>query len=92
VVASVPEYLDVLGATASRVEGWETTYHHVLPGDDPILDWFSGSGLRPFLAALDEPARSQFRAEVAEQLRVVYPRRRYGTVLPFRRIFVIAYR
>jgi len=86
------EYLDLLGRLGCRVDAWETTYQHVLPGADPVLAWYSGTGLRPYLEALDGPERDAFRAEVAPGLRAAFPARAYGTVMPFTRIFVIAYR
>ena len=43
-------YYRLLKPHASRVDVWRTTYHHVLPGGAAaILDWFKGTGLRPFL-------------------------------------------
>jgi trans-aconitate 2-methyltransferase len=88
------EYVDVLGRLGCRVDAWETTYQHVLPGEDPVLAWFSGTGLRPYLDALggDDALRAEFRSAVAAGLRVAYPPAPYGTVLPFTRIFVVAYR
>jgi trans-aconitate 2-methyltransferase len=87
------EYADALGSAGGvDVDVWETTYLHVLDGQDPVLQWFAGSGLRPYLDALaDDPdAGAEFRADVAAGLREAYPRRPYGTVLPFRRIFALA--
>ncbi len=86
------EYVDLLGGLGCRVDAWETTYQHVLPGRDPVLAWYSGTGLRPYLDALDEPRREAFRQQVAEGLREAFPARPYGTVMPFTRIFVVAYR
>jgi Trans-aconitate methyltransferase len=64
----------------------------VLPGSDPVLEWYSGTGLRPFLNALDPADRTELRAEVAAELRKAFPAKDYGTVLSFQRLFVIAYR
>jgi trans-aconitate 2-methyltransferase len=88
------EYVDLLGGLGCRVDAWETTYQHVLPGEDPVLAWYSGTGLRPYLDALgsDAQARDEFRAAVAEGLREAFPARPYGTVMPFTRIFVVALR
>lgn len=86
------EYVDLLARLGCRVDAWETTYQHVLPGADPVLAWYSGTGLRPYLDVLDGPERDAFRAEVAAGLRAAFPARDYGTVMPFTRIFVIAYR
>jgi trans-aconitate 2-methyltransferase len=93
-VRPLNDYLDALAGVGLVVNAWETTYLHVLPGTDPVLEWFAGTGLRPYLAALagDPTASAEFRTEVAERLRAVYPRRAYGTVLPFRRLFVVASR
>ncbi|HEX6500106.1 MAG TPA: trans-aconitate 2-methyltransferase [Micromonosporaceae bacterium] len=91
-VRTVDHYLDLLAGLGCRVDAWETTYRHVLPGDDAVLAWYSGTGLRPYLDRLDGADREEFRREVAAELREAYPRRSYGTVLPFHRIFVIAYR
>jgi trans-aconitate 2-methyltransferase len=85
------EYVEVLGGAAATVDAWETTYLHVLPGADPVLEWYAGTGLRPYTDALVQPDRDEFIAEVAAELRAVFPRHPYGTVLPFHRVFVIAY-
>lgn len=93
-VRPVAEYIDVLATAGLTVDAWETTYHHVLQGPDPVLEWFAGTGLRPYLDALrDDPAaRADFRAEVGALLREEYPPTAFGTILPFPRIFVIAHR
>jgi trans-aconitate 2-methyltransferase len=63
-----------------------------LPGEDAVLAWMRGTGLRPVLSALDPPEREAFEAAYGQQLRRAYPRRDHGTVLPYRRIFVVATR
>ncbi|EME97074.1 trans-aconitate 2-methyltransferase [Streptomyces mobaraensis NBRC 13819 = DSM 40847] len=85
-------YLTLLTDLGLTVDAWETTYVHVLPGPDPVLDWLKGTGLRPVLTALaDEPEeREQFLTEYAALLREAYPPGPHGTVFPFRRIFVVA--
>jgi trans-aconitate 2-methyltransferase len=93
-VRPIAEYVDVLAGAGLRVDAWETTYQHLLPGTDPVLEWFSGTGLRPYLDALraDPVALAEFRAEVGALLRAEYPPAPYGTILPFPRIFVVAHR
>lgn len=85
-------YLDVLTAAECEVDAWETTYLHLLHGENAVLDWYRGSGLRPVLAALTPEDGAEFAAEYGAQLRAAYPPAPYGTVLPFRRIFVVAHR
>jgi trans-aconitate 2-methyltransferase len=86
------DYLDLLAPAGCEVDAWETTYLHVLPGDDPVTEWYRGTGLRPVLAALDPGQAGEFMADYGERARAAYPRRSYGTVLPFRRVFVVARR
>jgi trans-aconitate 2-methyltransferase len=86
------EYLDLLAREGCEVDAWETTYLHVLDGDDPVLRWYQGTGLRPVIAALNADDAAEFMATYGELLREHYPRRPYGTVLSFRRVFVVAHR
>ena len=88
--ADPAEYLDLLSREGCAVDAWETTYLHVLEGEDPVLRWYQGTGLRPVIAALDEDQAAEFMAEYGALLRESYPRQPYGTVLPFRRVFVVA--
>jgi trans-aconitate 2-methyltransferase len=88
--ADPAEYLDLLAREGCLVDAWETTYLHVLEGEDPVLRWYQGTGLRPVIAALDEEQAAEFMTEYGALLREHYPRQPYGTVLPFRRVFVVA--
>jgi len=83
-------YLDALEPLGCRVDGWETTYLHVLTGPDPVFRWISGTGARPVLQALPDELRSEFEREYRQRLREAYPERSGRTVLPFRRVFVVA--
>lgn len=87
-------YLHLLSGPGWTLDVWETTYLHVLPGEDPVLDWTKGTALRPVLTALqDDPsARAAFLAQYRDALRAAYPATEDGTVLPFRRIFAVAHR
>ena len=86
------DYLDVLAGTGCQVDAWETTYRHVLPGEDPVVEWVKGTALRPVLALLDAVQAEEFLAEYRERMRRAYPPRSFGTVLPFRRVFAVAHR
>jgi trans-aconitate 2-methyltransferase len=87
---SPEEYLDLLAGAGCRVDAWETTYLHVLPGQDPVTEWYRGTGLRPVLAALDPGQAERFLADYSQRVAKAYPAAPYGTVLPFRRVFVVA--
>ena len=65
----------------------------MLRGDDPVLEWVSGTGLRPILNGLEGEERSRFLDVYRQALRAAYPRRADGTTLyPFRRLFIVAVR
>lgn len=83
-------YADVLRDLGLEVDAWETTYLHLLRGEDPVFTWISGTGARPTLQALPEGLRDVFVTDYQARLRAAYPRGRHGTVLPFRRVFVVA--
>jgi len=83
-------YLAALADLGMSVDAWETTYLHVLHGKDPVFDWVVGTGARPTLQALPDDLRAQFEDRYRRALRAAYPVQEWGTVLPFRRIFVVA--
>ncbi|MDP3891153.1 trans-aconitate 2-methyltransferase [Nocardioides sp.] len=87
-------YLHDLAALGCEVDAWETTYLHVLTGEDPVFTWVSGTGARPTLQALPGGVRDEFEAEFRSRLRAAYPPIEYAgqqaVVLPFRRVFVVA--
>ena len=83
-------YLDLLAEAGLVVDAWETTYLHVLHGPDPVTEWYKGTGLRPVLAVLAPAEADEFVRQYGEQVRAAYPAAPYGTVLPFRRVFVVA--
>jgi len=86
-------YYDVLANGAERVDVWATEYRHVMAGAEGIVEWYRGTGMRPYLDALGTTAeRERFAAEFLEGVRQLYPERANGRVLfPFRRIFAVAY-
>ena len=92
-VADPADYYDVLTAAGLSADVWETTYVHVLTGDEPVLAWVRTTVLRPVLAALGEDDAAELTAAYAAALREAYPPRPDGTtLLPFRRIFAVGSR
>ena len=83
-------YLEALAGLGCTVDAWETTYLHVLQGEDPVFTWVSATGARPTLEALPDGLQERFAEEFKARLRAAYPPRPYGTVLAFRRVFVVA--
>jgi trans-aconitate 2-methyltransferase len=87
-------YLATLVAAGLVPDVWHTTYLHLLPGTDPVLEWVKGTALRPVLSALadDPPAAEAFLAELAAMLAAAYPAGPDGTVFRFRRTFAVGRR
>ncbi len=87
-------YYDVLRPVSSRLDLWITEYQHVLEGPEGVIEWFRGTGMRPYLQALEtDDDRSRFESMLLERYTEAYPRQKDGKVLfPFRRLFMVAYR
>lgn len=84
-------YYERLSSQAAMLDIWETEYLHVLEGQDPVLNWFAGSILRPVLDRLDSLNKVAFLSAYGERLREAYPARGDGkTLLPFLRLFIVA--
>ncbi|HMK68792.1 MAG TPA: trans-aconitate 2-methyltransferase, partial [Stellaceae bacterium] len=93
-VAGPAVYYDLLAPLAAAgLDIWETEYLHVLSGEDAVLNWVRGSALRPLLDPLTPSERTELERLYAAKLRKAYPKRGDGkTLLPFRRIFIVAHR
>ncbi|WP_432562611.1 trans-aconitate 2-methyltransferase [Kineococcus sp. SYSU DK003] len=89
-VATPQEYLDLLAGAGLLADVWQTEYQQVLAGEDPVLEWVRGTGLRPVLQALDAASAAEFEREYAALLREAYPARDYGTPFPFLRTFAVS--
>src|SRR5262249_24065715 len=82
-------YLARLTALGCTADVWETTYLHLLQGEDPVLDWVKGTGLRPVLTELGAEAE-EFLTAYQTALREAYPAPGQGPVSPSRRISPVA--
>ena len=57
---SSDRYYDLLGDAGCQVDIWRTTYYHPMADAQAIISWLRATGLRPFLAALDEAQQADF--------------------------------
>lgn len=87
-------YYNLLQPIALRLEIWETEYYHIMETPQDMLEWFRGTGLRPFLSALKSEREKQAFEEILLQRYVKsYPPQSDGRILfPFRRLFIVAYK
>lgn len=92
-VETPESYYRILAPLAAALDIWETSYLHALEGDNPVVEWTKGTALRPYLEALAEPERGAFLAAYAARVAAAYPKQPDGrTLLPFRRLFIVAAR
>ncbi len=90
-VAEPSFYYDLLSQLSSSIDMWETTYMHILEGENPVVEWTKGTMLRPLLENLSEDEGSEFLKLYTEKVAKAYPPRADGkTVLPFKRLFIVA--
>jgi trans-aconitate 2-methyltransferase len=92
-VAPAGWYYSLLRPLCSRVDVWRTTYHHPLAGIDAVVEWFKGSGLRPYLSPLSPEEQTDYLLRYRAALAGAYPPQPDGSVLlPFPRLFFVATR
>lgn len=85
------EYHDMLSALTDRFTLWRTTYFHRMPSAESIVEWYRGTGMRPYLNALDENEQKEFEQDVLQGVRAAYPVQKNGEViLYFPRMFFMA--
>lgn len=92
-VAPSETYYALLASDARHVDIWETTYLHVLSGENPVAEWTKGTALKPLLDALEGSMREDFGAAYRARVAAAYPQAADGrTPFPFRRLFIVAER
>ena len=91
---SMEFYYELLSKRSSRLDIWETRYYQIMEGPESILEWVSGTFLRPYLKVLDSDLKKEkFKADLLESYRKSYTRTSNGKVIfPFNRQFAIAYK
>jgi trans-aconitate 2-methyltransferase len=87
-------YYDLLAPLARRYVTWTTEYLHIMRSHQDLMTWYRGTGMRPFLLALeDDRQRDAFETAVLAEVQGSYPFQSDGKILfPFRRLFFVAYR
>ena len=85
------EYYDILSDITNDFEIWKTTYCHRMPSFDSIIEWYKGTGLRPYLEQLTESDVDDFVNDVYVELKKRYKMQKNSEILfRFPRLFFIA--
>ncbi len=85
------EYADLLSEHAASFALWKTDYYHILPSHRAVLEWYRGTGLRPWIGALPEEWKPIFEAALLQRIEAAFTTLSNGTVLfPFPRLFFTA--
>ncbi len=83
-------YIQTFHNLGFKVDAWETTYHHILQGENAVLEWVKGTALRPILKALEPELHTKFLEELGARYLEVYPKSAFGTLFSFNRLFFVA--
>jgi trans-aconitate 2-methyltransferase len=83
-------YIQTLTSLGFQVDAWETTYHHILQGENAVLEWVKGTALRPVLKALKPELHASFLEALGAHYLEVYPGKTFGTLFAFNRLFFVA--
>lgn len=87
------EYYAHLSAISSNVSIWQTIYYHSMDSAEDILDWYRGTGLRPYLEQLPAGKKEELEEDILTLLRQEYPMQENGKIIyRFPRFFFTAVR
>ena len=88
---SVNGYYNELMKKFKKVTIWTTDYYHILDSKEDILEWYKGSGLRPYIQALSETEQKLFLVDIKKMIYEKYQSLEDGkTFLIMPRLFFIA--
>jgi trans-aconitate 2-methyltransferase len=92
-IGTIEDHYRWLAPSCSSIDLWHTTYIHPLENTSKIVEWMKGSGLRPFLAPLDQDERRTFLERYEAAMLAAYTPQVDGKVLlRFPTLFVVAQR
>lgn len=85
------EYFDLLSEVSSDFSIWETVYCHRMASHNSIMEWYKGTGLRPYLEVLNASEAMDFEKDVYNEVEKAYPQQLNGEIIfRFPRFFFTA--
>ncbi|MCM1579533.1 MAG: methyltransferase domain-containing protein [Ruminococcus sp.] len=88
---SPEEYYGILAEISENFSMWQTVYFHRMRSHSDIMEWYKGTGLRPYLDRLDKREAAEFEGEILERINEEYPVLDCGEIIfKFPRLFFTA--
>jgi len=85
------EYYDILSEISGDVNIWETVYYHIMVSHNDIIEWYRGTGLRPYLDVLNDENKTEFENDIMKRITENYPIQKDGKIIfRFPRLFFTA--
>lgn len=84
------EYFELLSELSTDFSMWKTIYHHNLPSQESIVEWYKSTGLKPYLEQLSNNDRIEFENDILSEVKKSYPLEKYGVIFRFHRLFFTA--
>lgn len=82
------EYFDLLSEISNDFSIWQTTYFHRIKSYGDLIEWYRGTGLRPYLELLDDLEKKEFENEILLEVKRCYPQQKNGEIIfRFPRLF-----
>ena len=75
------EYYDLFLAPNCDFEMWQTSYYHIIDDFKGIIEWYRGSGLRPYLDRLSQSEQENLISDLLDGLKDYYTMQADGKVL-----------
>ena len=90
-ILSEEEYFDELARLTDDFRMWEVVYFHAMPSHESIVEWYKGTGLRPYLRQLNKADQAEFLKDFSVLVKEEYPVRENGEIIfRFPRLFFTA--
>ena len=69
---SVAEYYNILTEKFKKIEIWSSNYYHITDNAEMVIEWYKGSGLRPYLSQFDESEQTEFLDDLRKAVTAEY--------------------
>lgn len=87
------EYYDLFSSLDVGFEMWQTSYYHIMDNYEGIIEWYKGSGLKPYLDALSENKQKELITELIAGLKKEYKEQTdKKIILKMPRLFFVLYK